>query len=134
MSMKSIRPKGAEGTSHLCNVAKPPLTVNESSMSAPIDTQHFVFGPSITKEAGHRKVLPFVSFAEDAHAASAGIESLVGLLRCSMMNPDSDDLKLSAYDTDNLLGLVQFTAWALHSKCSDLQRWANEHLTAGGAE
>lgn len=72
--------------------------------------------------------------AEEVHAASSGIESLVGLLRKSMIDPDSDNLKLSAYDTENLLGLVQFTAWALHSKCSDVQRWADEHLTAGGGQ
>lgn len=33
MSKKDIRPQGAEGISHPCNVAKASLTVNDSSMA-----------------------------------------------------------------------------------------------------
>lgn len=134
MSKQDIRPQGAEWISHPRNLAKASFTVNDSSTCAAIDTKHFIFGECVHREVALRGVTPFVLMAEEVHAASSGIESLVGLLRKSMIDPDSDNLKLSAYDTENLLGLVQFTAWALHSKCSDVQRWADEHLTAGGAQ
>lgn len=133
MSKQDIRPQGAEGISHPRNLAKASFTVNDSSTCTAIDTKHFIFGECVHRAAALRGVTPFVRLAEEVHVASSGIESLVGLLRRSMMDPDSDDLKLSAYDTENLLGLAQFTAWALHSKCSD-QRWADENFTAGGAQ
>lgn len=134
MSKQTIRADGAEGTSHPRNVAKQSLTVNDLSTPATIDTKHSIFGEEIVKEACRRGIYPFLSLAEGVHAATSGIESLVGLIRSDMLDPDSDDPKLSAYDRDNLLGLVQFAAWSLHSHCSQLEKWAGEHFVKGGAE
>ncbi len=132
MSKKIIRPLGAEGISHPCNVSKAPLTVNESS--TPIETKHSIFSEDIVKEACRRQVFPFVSLAEEVHAASSGIESLVGLIRHYMVDQDSEGSKPSAYDTDNLLALVQFAARSLHSQCSQLEQWAGKHFVPGGAQ
>ncbi|MGV8293947.1 hypothetical protein ACV36C_34225, partial [Pseudomonas aeruginosa] len=63
-----------------------------------------------------------------------GIESLVGLIRRHMVDPDSDDPKLSEYDKDNLLALVQFAAKSLHFQCSQLEQWAGKHFVNRGAE
>jgi len=134
MSKQTIRADGAEGTSHPRNVAKQSLTVNDLSTPATIDTKHSIFGEEIVAEACRRQIYPFLSLAEEVHAATSGIESLVGLIRRHMVDPDSDDPKLSEYDKDNLLALVQFAAKSLHFQCSQLEQWAGKHFVNRGAE
>ena len=100
-------------------------------MSQPtyIDTRHSAFDDRIHKEAGKRRVIPFIGYADGARAAALGIEAVIGLLRHDAITRDEDDVPvLSPYDIDGLLGLVQFAAIALRNDADHLRTWADKHF------
>ncbi len=109
-------------------------------MSQPnhIDTKSSRFSDSVTHHAHSIGAHPFVAYADKCVAAMADIESVVGLLRWNQPNIDcpSDENPpvLSAYDTDNMLGLIQVAAQALIQDGDALDEWAQRRFVNGGKQ
>lgn len=93
-----------------------------------IAPEHSVFSEQVYQKALKLKAVPFVRYADEAFAASMGIETLIGLLRQGEMNRQADDgtATLSEFDVNSLLGLAQFAASALLQNADSLRAWADQ--------
>lgn len=99
-----------------------------------IDTLHARQSSAVTEHARRTGAFPFIDYAEKCATAMAGIESLAGLLRWNQCNDDFEEgpQTLTRRDIDNLLGLIQVAANALHEDAFTLNDWAQKHYVPEG--